>query len=340
MNTTIKSKSHKKNNVIPFIAEGDFFFSKGVEAFYKRKFDIALKWLKKATETSPNEALYPCQMSIIYTEIGAYHAANQLLLEVIDKHGDNYFDCYYLIANNYAHLGLLQDAQKYAQLYLNKTSDGEFKSETEQLLAVLDIGIEEDEDDDIDDLIDGEDEFLVYQETVFFHLERFEWDKAITLLKEMITLFPDSPLVKHEYHYALFFLGQSAEAIALEEELFSEQPDSLFARSNLAIFYYHEKLLDKANTLVESLSNVHPLHPQQCLRVAYTFAATENYDRAYQRFLRIPKSKVKGHINYFRTYSLTLYQIGFKQKAHDIWQEGCRLHSHLRTEPKPWMQNS
>ena len=113
----VKNKAKEKsNNIIPFIPEGDFYFTKGVEAFQNRKFNIAVKWMKKAIEAKPNDPLYQCQMSVIYTEIGAYHAANQLLTNVLQS--TEYTDCYYLIANNYAHLGLLNDAEKYVNLYL------------------------------------------------------------------------------------------------------------------------------------------------------------------------------------------------------------------------------
>ena len=190
----------KSNKLVHFIPEGDFYFNKGVESFKKRKFDIALKWLKKAVESSPNEPVYQCQMSIIYTEIGAYYAANQILTEVLSSHGESYVDCYYLIANNYAHLGLLQDAKKYTNLYLEKAPDGDLREEAEDLLLILDI------DDDVDDwALDAEDDLLMLQESIFYHLERRQWKEAIPLLEEMMVEFPDYIAAKHEYNFALFF---------------------------------------------------------------------------------------------------------------------------------------
>ncbi|WP_347834692.1 hypothetical protein [Gracilibacillus sp. JCM 18860] len=76
-----------KENVIPFIPEGDFYFSKGVEAYQKRKFELSIKWFQKALSEKPNHPLYQCQLSIVYTEIGSYHLANQLLTDVLAKHG-------------------------------------------------------------------------------------------------------------------------------------------------------------------------------------------------------------------------------------------------------------
>ena len=118
----VKQKQVNKNRIMlsRFIPDGEFYFAKGLEAFQKRKFDVSVKWMKKAIEYTPNDPLYQCQLSIVYTEIGAYHAANQLLTNVLQAKGDNYTDCYYLLANNYAHLGLLNDAKKYAETYLKR----------------------------------------------------------------------------------------------------------------------------------------------------------------------------------------------------------------------------
>lgn len=319
------------NNVIPFIPEGDFYFSKGVDAFYKRKFDIALKWLKKATEADPEEALYPCQISIIYTEIGSYHTANQILTGIIKEHGKNYPDCYYLIANNYAHLGLLKDAKKYADLYLKNDPTGEFKEETEQLLTVLDIGA-----DDEDDWLEEEDELLVYQETAFYHLEKQEWELAMPLLQEMMALFPDHQTAKHEYCFALFYAGDQEEAIRIEEKWLEKDPQSIFVRTNLILFYYERQEFEKAELLQETITNIYPIHEELKLRIATTLAQTKYYQSAYQRFLRLAKSKVKGHMRYYKYFSITAYQVGDKFQAERIWKEGCKQHPLLKTEPLPW----
>ncbi|WP_182201238.1 tetratricopeptide repeat protein [Paraliobacillus salinarum] len=335
MNITQDNKSidTSANNVIPFIPEGDFYFSKGVQAFQKRKFDIALKWFKKATEADPKEPLYPCQMSIIYTEIGAYHAANQILTEVIEKQGDDYLDCYYLIANNYAHLGLLRDAKKYATIYLEKDPEGEFKEETEQLLSVLEISEDEIEDED---WLEEEDELLIYQETAFYHLERRDWDKALSILQEMMTLFPDHITAKHEYAYALFFSGEEREALELEERWLSEDPNSIFCLTNLMMFYHERAKQEELTKIQQSLVNIFPIHEQQKLRIAVAFAHVGAYQLAYNRFLTLSKKRLRGHINYYRYFADAAYHVDDKRKAENIWEEGAILHSVLNTEQPPW----
>ncbi|MBC5637869.1 hypothetical protein H8S33_13745 [Ornithinibacillus sp. BX22] len=328
-----KNKLAQTNNVIPFIPTGDFYFAKGVESFRKRKFDIALKWLTKAVDAAPDNPLYQCQMSIIYTETGSFHKANQILTNVLQSTGDQYVDCYYLLANNYAHLGLLNDAKKFAVSYLDKEPDGDFSEDAKALLQLIEI------DDDFDEdewELDEEDELLVYQETVFHHLENNEWDKALALLEEMILLFPDHKIAHHEYTFALFFSGRREEAIEKELELFKEDSNSLYSHTNLAVFYYETGYMEEYEKHIRALLNIYPMHEQQKLRIAVTLARTGLYNEAFTRFRMLDKAVVKSHISYYRWYSMTIYHLGEPSKALSIWEEGCRRHQRLSPQEVPW----
>ncbi|MFD2629132.1 tetratricopeptide repeat protein [Oceanobacillus kapialis] len=323
-------RKEQENNVIPFIPEGDFYFTKGIEAFQKRKFDIALKWMKKATEAKPEEPLYLCQMSVIYTEIGAFHAANQLLNRVLQS--SDYVDCYYLLANNYAHLGLLQDAKKFALAYLEQEPNGDLSEEATTLLELIDIDEDEDEDWDLED----EDELLIYQETVFYHMESMEWEKAIPLIEEMMTLFPEHKLAKHDYTQALFFSGKEDEAIQMEKDHLATEPTSLYSHVNLALFYFQQGSYSEYEMHIQALLNVYPIHEQQKLRVAVTLARTNRFMEAYQRFQLLSKPKLKGHPSYFRWYSVAAFQIGKENLARSLWQEGVKKYPKLAKETAPW----
>ncbi|MFD2750338.1 tetratricopeptide repeat protein [Virgibacillus siamensis] len=325
-----KTYQHQEN-VYPLIPEGDFYFQKGVEAFQKRNFEGAIKWLRKAIEMVPADPLYQCQMSIIYTEIGAYHTANQLLTKVLESSGSDYTDCYYLLANNYAHLGLLNDAKKYANSYLEKEPDGEFHEAAEQLIEMVDIDIDDDW------LTDEEDEFLIYQETVFYHLENDDWDKALPLLEEMTTLFPGHPLVSHDYSQALFYSGYQDEAVTMETDKLEQDPNSLYSHINLAIFSYELGNITKYESHIQALKNVYPLHEQLRLRIAITFAQTEMYQEAYSRFRGLAKSTAKNYLSYYKYYSISAYRIGEPSKALSLWEEGCKRHPGLSKQDGPWV---
>ncbi|WP_163970515.1 tetratricopeptide repeat protein [Oceanobacillus halotolerans] len=327
-----KTDNKKQNNIIPFIPDGDFYFTKGVEAFQKHKFEIAMKWMKKAIETSPKNPLFQCQLSIIYTEIGAYHKANQILTDVLQTTGDKYADCYYLLANNYAHLGLLNDAKKYAESYLTIEPNGDFHEEAKTLLQLIDVDDENDEWE-----LDEEDDLLLFQETVFYHLEHKEYEKALPILEEMMALFPEHQSIEHDYTRALFYTGNETEAIQMELDVLDAKPDELYSHMNLANFYYEQNEKEAFERHIQVLLNVYPIHEQQKLRVAITLAKTGYYQNAYQRFRMLQNNMVTNHLSYYRWYSHTCFHLGMEDKAKQLWGEGCKRHPNLSKEVRPWM---
>ncbi|MCP8617640.1 tetratricopeptide repeat protein [Salirhabdus salicampi] len=326
-----------KPNIVPFLVEGEFYYSIGVKAFQKHEFNKAQKWLKRAVELSPDNPLYQCQLSVLYTELGSYHKANQILAEVMTKHGHEYVDCYYLIANNYAHLGLFKDAQTNIELYLAQAPKGEFSKEAKQLLEVLELYNEESDDEW---KLDDEDDLLAYQETAFYHIEHEEWEQALVLLEEVMALYPDYKTAKHDYAFSLFFSGDEEEAIKLEEEWLERDRHSFHSQLNLALFYYYQNKKELCNAYIEPFRNVYPIHEQPKLKLAVTFAQTGRYEEAYRRFKSLGKGVVKGHLSYFKWYSIATYRIGMPAKALEIWEDGCKRHPYLANHDGPWKDDT
>lgn len=328
-----KAKKQKKkiNNILPFIPDGDFYFTKGVEAFQKKKFDFSLKWLKKAIEAQPNNPLFNCQMSIVYTEIGAYHLANQLLNNVLQS--SEYTDCYYLLANNYAHLGLLNDATKYAKIYLEKEPDGDFYEEAYTLLDLIDFELEEDDDDW---LFEEEDDLLKYQETLFYLIENSNWKKAIPIIEEMLVLFPDHLIVKHDYAQAMFYTGQQEKAIQLEQDILERSEHALQSNMNLALFYYEVNQKKEYEAKIRKLLNVYPIHSDQQIKLAVTLAKTGNYSEAFERFNKINRGMARGHLSYYKWFSFAAFHSNEKGVAEELWKEGCLKHQALENHDTPW----
>ncbi|TGB02304.1 tetratricopeptide repeat protein [Halobacillus salinus] len=333
--TTSLDSPNQQSNIIPFVPTGHFYFTRGIQAFKKRRFDSAVKWLKKAVEVDPDEPLYACQLSVIYTELGSYHAANQVLSDVLTKFGDDYIDCYYLMANNYAHLGLLNDAKKYAQIYLDHQEDGEFHEAAEQLISMLD-SLDEGEDAEDEWAFDDEDDLLIYQETSFYHLEHEEWEEALAVLQEMMQMFPDFLLTKHKYAYALFMYGKEQEAIEYEQASLEQDPANIHSHVNLATFYLEQEREESAMPHIDRLRNVFPMHDQQKLSVAETLARAGHYTEAVERFRMLKGNQVTKRRVYYKWYSIASYHTGNPSKALNLWEQGVQSFPKLGREGGPW----
>lgn len=338
MTTSVKGTAARQDtNIIPFLPSGKFYFTHGIQAFQKRRFNAAVKWLKKAIEASPEEPLYPCQLSVVYTEVGSYHAANQVLTEVLANFGREYVDCYYLMANNYAHLGLLSDAKKYVDTYLEQPGDGEFEEAAEQLKEMLDSLEEEEEEDEDEWAFEDEDELLIYQETAFYHLEQEEWDQALQLLEEMMDMFPEFTMAKHKYAFALYMNGSQEEAVDLERSILAEDPSDIHSHVNLAVFYLKNGQQEEAMHHIHQLRNVFPMHEQQKLAVAETLARAGFYQESIERFRALKDKQVVRRRVYYKWYSIALYHTGQPAKALQMWEKGCKQFPKLAEEGGPWL---
>ncbi|MGP4073331.1 tetratricopeptide repeat protein [Piscibacillus sp. B03] len=320
----------RDSNIIPYRHEGDFYFSYGVKAFQGKRFEKAEKWFQKALELKPNNPLYLSQLSVLYTEIGQYHRANDLLQQVVDHHGHAYPDCFYLLANNYAHLGLFYEAKKFGHKYLELQENGDFRDEVVRLLDMLDqLSAEEYEEDDFD--IDEMDEIMIHQETAFYHLEHEEWEEALEILEEMMTLYPEYFSAKHEYAYALFRKGDQQEAITLEEAWFEQDPTNLHSRLNLVYFYFESGKNREFEELLPSLYNVYPTYEPQKLKLAITFARVKEYEQALWRFQQVNQYEVSNYLSYYYWYATVLAAHDLMDKSIQIWKQGLEKHPSLQS---------
>ncbi|WP_102335601.1 tetratricopeptide repeat protein [Salimicrobium jeotgali] len=324
----------EESKVIPFVPTSSFYFSHGVQAFQNRYFDRAVRWLRKAIEINENEPLYKCQLSVVYTEVGSYHAANQLLTDVLRDKGDAYPDCYYLMANNYAHLGLFQDASRHIDTYMEKDEDGEFREAAEQLKEMID-SLEPEEREEFQ--FDEEDELLVYQETVHYHLEHHEWQEALALLDEMMELFPSFPLTKHQYAYALFHTGKQEAAVEMERDWAEESPEDIHCHINLVTFYVEMNQFELVKHHIHQLKNVFPMHEEQQLAVATALTRAGEYTEAAERFRKLGKKAVKNRYQYMKWYSIASFHTGDPHKAEELWKKGRARFPVLTETEGPWI---
>lgn len=120
---------------------------------------------------------------------------------VLEELDESLTECYYFMANNFAHLGLFTEAYKNANLYLELDEVGEFAEEAKELLDL--IGIEDEE-------IFSE---LVKQDEMIDHL-----DQARSLLQE----------------------GAFSQAIEILKQTVKDYPELWPAYNNLALAYFYE----------------------------------------------------------------------------------------------------
>src|SRR5690606_24613945 len=140
----------EKAKIFPFIPTGEYYYNKGLKAYDRFDINKAKKYLKRALELEPGEAIIACQLAIVYTDAGEFSESNKLLFMILNELDEGMTECHYFIANNFAHLGMFTDAFKHAQIYLEEDEIGEFSIEAEELMHL--IGLED--DDNLDSLVE------------------------------------------------------------------------------------------------------------------------------------------------------------------------------------------
>ncbi|MBY6269896.1 tetratricopeptide repeat protein, partial [Parageobacillus thermoglucosidasius] len=183
MGKQLKPKQ-RGTKIIPFIQNGEYYFKKGMQAYQQRDLYKAKKYLERAVQYDGNNASFALQLASVLAELGEYQASNQWLFKIIHELDETMDECFYFLANNFAHLGLFHEAMKYAETYLARDPDGHFAEDTEDLMELLKIDQEDENGDEQDDLI-------TQQERARLLLEKEKFPEAIRLLEMIIDRYPE-----------------------------------------------------------------------------------------------------------------------------------------------------
>lgn len=106
-------------------------------------------------------------------------------------------------------------------------------------------------------------EALVAHENGKWEVEQGNYRKSIKLLEKAVTSFPNFPPILNNLALALFFEGEPARAIAIEERVLREiDNENVHALVNLVRFYLSYGRWDEANHYFERLkTQAHPHNP-------------------------------------------------------------------------------
>ncbi|WP_110112483.1 tetratricopeptide repeat protein [Bacillus sp. CGMCC 1.16541] len=310
--------SNAKNRVaqvVPFLQTGDYYFEKALKAYRKQDLYKAKRYLERAMELDPKDPIIVCQLATVLTELGEYQQSNQLLFTIVDEMDEELADCYYFIANNYAHLGLFQEAQKYANRYMDKHEDGEFLEDAEDLLDLLSIEVEDEEDDfhQQDDLL------IVKQEKAKLLLEQTKFEEAMDLLNEIITDYPEFWSAHNNLALTHFYLNQVDEAMAILDDVLQKSPGNLHALCNKLIFYYYCQQDEQVTDLTNQLKLVYPISIEHRYKLGATFALIGQYELAYKWLRQLYKTGFEGDGNFYYWLSHSSYHIGNETLAKNAW---------------------
>jgi len=302
-----------RGKVLTFVPTGEYYFTKGMKAFHKRELSKAKKYLERAMNLEPLEPMIYCQLAIVLTEEGNYHRSNQLLLDIVNELDPHMVECYYLLANNYAFLGLFEEAFYYAKEYLRLAPNGEFFEDAQDLIELMEI-------DEEDISFDGEeDELILMQDKAKAMLESGEFLKAVKILEEMITDYEDFWPAHNNLALAYFYLGRSEDAAKVIEDVLTKNPGNLHAFCNMLVFLHYQK--KDTEYLSSVLEKVHPISYEHRYKLGATFAVIGKYEFAFKWLKSLAKVGFEGDHSFYYWLSLSAYHLGYKRYAEQVWNK-------------------
>lgn len=319
--------------LITFNPTGEYYFSKGIKAYHQRDYNKSLKYLQRAMQLDPGEPTILCQLAIVYADIGEYQKSNELLHLIIEELDEEMVECYYFLANNYAHLGFFKDAYYHAKLYLKLEPEGEFREDTEDLLEVLTL-----ESDDLEEEEPYEEEDLINrQEHARELLESGNFNKAVEMLKKVISDYPEYWSAYNNLALAYFYLGEVKKANSILEEVLEKNTGNLHALCNKLVFAYYEGSIESITEQTEILKKIKPISVDHQFKLGTTFALVGEYESAYFLLRKLQKQGYTEDATFYYWLSASAYFVGRTKFARTVWKKVLELNPDKEGH-EPWKE--
>ena len=310
-----KRKKNNNSNIVSFIPNGEYYFQKALKALERNEMDTAYKFIKRAAELSPDDAQILLQYSILELEAQNFDVAYELIHTAysIDPNDE---EILFVLAEASGCIGLMGDAKKYAQMYLEKAPTGLY---AEDAIDILDFV---DEDPlDMEPTEESETEKLIAQEKARRFMEKGEFPKAIEVLEFIVEKYPDLWAAYNNLALAYFYLGEAEQAKALLNHVLRENHGNLHALCNVAVVAYYEKNEEELQKAIEVLKKIQPYDIENRYKLGATLALIGEYETSYKWLKSLKKLGYEGEVGYYFWLAQAAYFTGNDETARSAWRQ-------------------
>ena len=305
----------KSSNVVSFIPNGEYYFQKALKAIDRNEMDNAYKFIKRAAELSPDDAQILLQYSILEMESQHFDMAYELIHSAYSL-DPNDEEIIFVLAEASGCLGLMGDAKKYAQKYLDVAPDGVYAEEAVDILEFV-----EEDPLDMEPTEEGEPEKMIAQEKARRYMQDGEFQKAIEVLEYVIGKYPDLWTAYNNLALAYFYMGEAEQAKALLNQVLRENHGNLHALCNLAVFAYYEKNDDELLNAVEVLKKIQPYDFENRYKLGATLALIGEYETSYKWLRSLKKIGYEGDPGFYFWLAQSAYFTGNDEMARSAWRQ-------------------
>ena len=307
-------QKEKLNNVVSFIPNGDYYFNKALKAMDKDQMDKAYKYMKRAAELSPDDAHVLMQFGILEMEAQNFEKAYELIHTAYSLDPSESEHVFFL-AEISGCIGMVRDAQKYAEMYINMEPDGMYVEEAEEIIEFVQY-----EENDNEQYDEEDSEKLIAQEKARRFMENGQFPQAIEVLEQLIERFPDLWPAFNNLALAYFYVGDAEQARALLHQVLRENFGNLHALCNLAVIAYYEKDDQELAQLVEMLKKINPYDWENRYKLGATLALIGEYDIAYKWLQSMKRKGFAGDTGFYFWLAQAAYFSGHVEEGKQAWK--------------------
>lgn len=309
-----KRQKEKTNNVVTFIPNGEYYFNKALKAIDKDQMDKAYKYMKRAAELSPDDAHVLMQFGILEMEAQNFEKAYELIHTAYSLEPSEAEHVFFL-AEISGCIGLMRDAQKYAEMYLQMEPDGMYVQEAEDILEFVQF-----EENEVEFLDDDESQKLIAQEKARRLMEDGNFPEAIEVLEQIIETYPDLWPAYNNLALAYFYVGETEQSRALLHNVLRENHGNLHALCNLTVVAYYEKNEEELQALLEILKKINPYDWENRYKLGATLALVGQYELAYKWLQSMKKRGFTGDAGFYFWLAQSAYFSGREEEGKAAWR--------------------
>ena len=328
----LEKKRIKDNqtNIVSFIPNGDYYYKKSIQAMNSGQMDKAYKYLKRAADLSPDDSMILLQLAIMELEGQYFEEAYDLLHHAHQIDPDEPEIVFYM-AEISGCIGMIHDAKRFAESYLEMEPEGAYAEEAAELLEFVAF-----EQDDFEEL-EGTGEDLYRQEQARRCMEKGDFPEAIDLLEELIEDKPDFWSAYNNLALAYFYVGDTEDAKALLQRVLRDNKGNLHAICNLAVIAYYEKNDEELKSLLEVLTKIQPYAWEHRYKLGATLALIGQYEVAYKWLRSMQKRGYAGDAGFYFWLSHAAYFSGHEESSRNAWAQLLELDPD-KEGFEPWRQ--